>query len=66
MQVYTAQNIHQLDWQGYPEGDYARNYLLPLIEKGASRFMSNAHCEVEALGVPGTPVPTCPGLFQTH
>ncbi len=42
-ELYTRENIAALDWPFTPDGEYARNYLLPMIQDGAQKYIRNVH-----------------------
>lgn len=42
-ELYTRENIAALDWPSTPDGEYARNYLLPMIQDGPQAYIRNVH-----------------------
>lgn len=51
VQLYDKQNIETLSWPKTKAGEYARNFLLPLIRDGVSHYIDNAHTEMMAVTV---------------
>ena len=41
--LYTRENIHAIEWPSTPDGDYARRYLLPMMQNGPQRYIQNVH-----------------------
>lgn len=41
-QLYTRENISELQWPSTADGEYARNYLLPIMG-GPQKYIKNAH-----------------------
>lgn len=41
--LYTRENIASLRWPSTPDGDYARSYLLPMIQDGPQKYIRNVH-----------------------
>lgn len=49
IQLYTKENIDQFDW---PENsEYEKNYILPLIKEGTTKFMANVESKMALLQV---------------
>lgn len=42
-ELYTHENINEITWPSTPDGDYARQYLLPLITNGAQKYIKNIY-----------------------
>lgn len=42
-ELYTRENIDSLHWPSTPDGEYARNYLLPMIQDGPQKYIRNVH-----------------------
>jgi hypothetical protein len=40
--LYTRENISSIEWPSTPDGDYARRYLLPIMES-PQRYIKNVH-----------------------
>lgn len=51
IQIYNATTIDYLYWPDTEEGQYAKNYLLPLIKNGAKHYIDNAETEMIAIKV---------------
>ena len=41
--LFTRENINELEWPSTPDGDYARRYLLPLMLDGAQKYIKNIY-----------------------
>lgn len=41
--IYTRENIDSLHWPSTSDGEYARNYLLPMIQDGPQKYIRNVH-----------------------
>jgi len=41
--LYTRENIDSLRWPSTPDGEYARNYLLPMIQDDPQKYIRNVH-----------------------
>lgn len=42
-ELFTRENIAALDWPSTPDGEYARRYLLPMIQDGPQTYIRNVH-----------------------
>ncbi len=42
-QLFTHENIHEIEWSTTPEGDYTRRYLLPLVQNESQKYFRNVH-----------------------
>ncbi len=42
-ELFTRENISSIIWPSTPDGDYARRYLLPMMLKGAQKYIKNVH-----------------------
>lgn len=42
LELFTRENIHTIKWPSTPDGEYARNYLLPVMED-PQRYIRNVH-----------------------
>jgi hypothetical protein len=42
-QLFTRENIRELEWPLSPDGEYARQYLLPIIQDGPQKYFRNVH-----------------------
>lgn len=54
---YDLDSLARLEWPDTPYGQYAREYLTPLVERGAQPFIANVSTTVKVLTVGGVPVP---------
>ncbi|QUL58182.1 GNAT family N-acetyltransferase [Paenibacillus tritici] len=54
---YDSDSVARLDWPDTEYGQYAREYLTPLMERGAQPFIANVSTTVKVLTVDGLPVP---------
>jgi hypothetical protein len=43
VELFTRENIHTLIWPATPDGEYARNYLLPMMMDGPETYIRNVH-----------------------
>jgi len=43
LELFTRENINDLEWPSTPDGDYARRYLLPIILDGAQKYIKNVY-----------------------
>ena len=43
IKVYSHHNIDELTWPDTPHGNYAKNFLMPLINDGVSKYISNVN-----------------------
>jgi hypothetical protein len=41
--LYTQENISSLAWPETPDGEYARNYLLPMMMNGPQKYIKNVN-----------------------
>lgn len=42
-ELFNRENIDSLRWPSTPDGEYARNYLLPMIQDGPQKYIRNVH-----------------------
>lgn len=42
-QLYTRENIDEIQWPATADGDYARNYLLPMMKRDPQVYIKNVH-----------------------
>lgn len=54
---YDRDSLARLEWPDTPYGRYAREYLTPLVERGAQPFIANVSTTVKVLTIDGVPVP---------
>ena len=43
VELFTRENINDLEWPSTPDGDYARRYLLPIILAGTQKYIKNVY-----------------------
>lgn len=55
--LYDRDTIDELEWPDTDYGHYAREYIIPLLERGTEHFITNVHTTVKVLTVDGLPVP---------
>lgn len=51
IQLYTAENIDQLNWQNTQDGESARHYLTALIKQGTRHYIDNIDAEMQILQI---------------
>ncbi|WP_340022954.1 GNAT family N-acetyltransferase [Paenibacillus sp. FSL K6-1096] len=54
---YDRDSLARLEWPDTAYGRYAREYLTPLLERGAQPFIANVSTKIKVLTVDGLPVP---------
>jgi hypothetical protein len=42
-ELFNRENIDSLHWPSTPDGEYARNYLLPMIQDGPQKYIRNVY-----------------------
>ena len=42
-ELFNRENIDSLHWPSTLDGEYARNYLLPMIQDGPQKYIRNVH-----------------------
>jgi len=42
-ELFNRENIDSLHWPSTTDGEYARNYLLPMIQDGPQKYIHNVH-----------------------
>lgn len=47
--LFDSHTLHRLIWPNSPDGDYARRYLLPFVERGPQAFIANIHTDLRLL-----------------
>lgn len=47
--LYTKQNLHQCPWPQTEEGEYAKNFILPLMQEGVTSYIQNIKTELVVL-----------------
>lgn len=55
--LYQQDNIAALRWPLTPDGDYARRYLLPLLQNGPPAYIANIHTQLAVLQVDDVALP---------
>ncbi len=61
--LFGPHNLANLPWPATPTGDYARRYLLPLLEHGPQPYITNIHTDLRLLKIDDVILPltvTCP------
>ena len=51
IQIYHSSTIDSLQWPENEEGQYAKNYLYPLIKNGAKHYIDNTETEMIVIKV---------------
>lgn len=49
IELYDAKNIDAIKWPDSENGNYAKQFLLPLIKKGVSHFIDNIDVDIQIL-----------------
>ncbi|MFC5406125.1 GNAT family N-acetyltransferase [Cohnella soli] len=57
LELFDASNIHTYEWPDTEYGQYAKRYLLPLLERGSEQYVRNVRTSLYVLSVDGMPVP---------
>ena len=64
VELFDRDALRSLDWPATPDGDYARRYLVPFIERGPEAFIANAHTTLQVLRVDDAILPITPTVFH--
>jgi hypothetical protein len=64
--LFDAATIHHLDWPATPDGDTARRWLGPFIERGPSTFIVNVHTDLRLLRVDDVILPITVTHYHPH
>jgi len=51
IKLYDRSTIDQLPWPNTPDGQYAKDYLFPLIKEGTHKFIDNVQTNLQALTI---------------
>jgi hypothetical protein len=57
IKIFDAGTVQTLKWEAHLNGDYAKRYLLPLMEHGTRRFFDNIDATVMILTIDGFLMP---------
>jgi hypothetical protein len=51
IELFDSKNIDSIQWPATEEGEYAKNFLLPMILNGAHQYIDNVQTEIKILKI---------------
>jgi hypothetical protein len=62
LEFYNSKNIDELTWPEHYDGQYAKNYLMPLILNGTKKYISNVNADISIIKINNKVFP----IVKTH
>jgi len=64
--LYSSQNIDEMSWPTTSDGEYAKNFLTPLIKNGVQHYIDNIETEMRVLQIDDLALPVTINNTEYH